>query len=152
VFLFFPAFFCSSATVTGAYFRKVHQFDRGTIHIFFQNTSTQSVEVEKVFYNGIEMNAIANDFCIWHQTVPPVIEPGEFANLKIKQRWDTNKLIRISALLSSGETINTVIEPVPPDLKFSFIGFGNDYRQVYIYLENTGTEPANIKQLFCQAG
>jgi len=150
LFLFFSAFCYSSATVTSAYFRKVHQLDRGTIHIFFQNTSNQVVKIEKVFYNGIAIDTIPNDFCIWHQTVPPVIEPGEFANLKIKQRWDTNKLIRISALLSSGETIDAVIEPVPPDLKFSFIGFSNDYRQVYIYLENTGTESAKIKQLFCQ--
>jgi hypothetical protein len=152
VFLLFPAFFCSSATVTGAYFRKVHQLDRGTIHIFFQNTSSRPVEVKKVFYNGIEIDTIPNDFCIWHQTVPPVIEPGEFANLKIKQRWDTNKLIRISALLSSGETIDTVIEPAPPDLKFSFIGFSKDYKQVYLYLENTGREPTKIKEVFCQDG
>ncbi len=150
ILLLFVASCHSSQTLIGAYFRKTHSLDRGTIHLFFHNPSNQTVKVEKVFYNGIEMDTIPNDFCLWHQTVPPVIAPGECANLKIKPRWYTNKLIRISALLSNGETIDTVIVPVPPEIKFSFIGFANDYKKVYLYLVNIGTKPVEITRLFCQ--
>jgi len=77
-----------------------------------------------------------NDFCIWYQSTPPVIGPEEFADLKIKQRWDTNKLTRIGFTDTEGGRYETVIESKPPDLRLTGAYFDDRLEHLYLYIHN----------------
>jgi len=138
-----------SETIDSSYFRKVDPLDPGTIHLFIKNTTASMLSVTGIYLNGTEMKDMPNDLALWYQTVPPVAQPEEVMDVMVKLRRETKKLIRIETTLNTGEKLSSVIEPVSPDIKFTFIGYSKEKDKVYLYLENTGKENLEIQKVFC---
>lgn len=123
----------------------------GTVHLLTINTTSHVLAIERVRLNGYEMADMPNDLAIWWQAVPHIVQAGELMDIMIKLRRPTKKLVRITAVLSSAEEVCAVLDPAPPPLKFTFIGYSKDRSTVYPYLENTGGESLHIKKLFRDA-
>ncbi len=147
-FLIFSFSFPASLTIQGNYFRKVDNKDKGTIHIFLYNNSSNLVKIEKIYYNGEELIDMTNDYCIWYQTTLPIIEPNQFADLKIKLRYNTNKLIRIGFTDTEGGGYEKVIEPKVSNIKICGAYFDNQLQTLYFYLQNISTTVSTIKKIY----
>ena len=132
-----------------AYYRKAGQIDPGTIHLFISNSTPQRLKVSKIYLDGYEMTDLPNDLAVWYQAMPCIAQPDEVTDIMVKLRRPPHKRVRISATLTNGEAVSAVVEPVPPSLKFSFIGFDKERDKAYLYLENTGKDDLRIKKLFC---
>lgn len=130
-----------------AYYRKVSQQDPGTIHIFIKNPLKTPISINKLYFNGIEIKDMPDDNILWYQITPEEATETEIMNLKIKQRRQTNKLIKINIELTNGDEISTIIEPKIEPLSITFIGFSKEKDKVYIYLENQGEEEIKIAKL-----
>ena len=151
VFLFIFPFFCfakTSIVINGSYFKKVHSSDKGTVHIFLYNNSSSPITITNIFYNGEELTDMPNDYTIWYQVTPPVISPEEFADLKIKLRFPTKKLIRVGFVDSKGEKYETVIEPKPSPLSFTGAYFDNQLKNLYLYIQNNSSGKYTIKKIY----
>jgi len=146
IFLFFYSFCFSSLLIDGSYYRKVQSY-KGTIHIFLYNNSDKEAKIEKIYYNGEELKDIPDDNCLWYQITPSEIPPKGYCDLKIKQRWDTTKLMKISFIDTEGRNYETTIEPTSSFLSFVGAYFDNELKNLYIYIQNISSQRYTLKGL-----
>lgn len=131
-----------------SFYRKANIRDPGTIHVFIKNKSNNPISINKMSFNDNEMTSMPDDFILWHQMVPPIIAPDKQGDIVVKLKREPKRPVRIFVEFSNEDTLSMVINNVPIELKFSFIGFDRQTGKVYIYLENESEDNAKIYKLF----
>lgn len=131
-----------------AYLRKQHpEFDKGTIHLFLKNITASAQSIRKVWVNDEEITDEITDTTIWKQFLPYSIPHGKSMDVMVKLASPMSNLIKIEVEDSNGCTYSRVIQPFPPDLKISYIGFEKDYKTLYVWVRNTGKEKQKINSI-----
>ncbi|EKD28704.1 MAG: hypothetical protein ACD_79C00239G0004, partial [uncultured bacterium] len=98
--------------------------------------------------NDEEVTDDVNEFTIWKQFLPNPVQPGKTTDVMVKLATPLSQLIKIEVADKMGNRYSRVIQPVPPELRISYIGFGDEYKTVYVWVNNSGKEKLKIKSIF----
>jgi len=159
-----------------AYFRKLSEFDNGTIHLFLNNRGEKPVTVTKVFLDWIAFppsEGLGSAFTVkaeqatdetddsrvvWYRVIPNPVPPGCISDVMVKcaspdvglsPTITTPEAPRsIGVETNDGQMYSRVIQPVNNPLRITYVGFSEDFSFVYIYLENSGKETLRVNGLF----
>jgi len=151
LFLPVPVYSGPSLLAEHAYLRKVHQFDRGAVHVFLKNPGAAPVEVEEVYLNGVRLENLPDETAAWTQVLPSPVPPGEISDLTImlSQNAANYKLpLEIKVKLQTGETLVIPVDRINGPFKITGIYFPDHLDQVYIYLQNTGQTTLTLHKVW----
>lgn len=137
-----------SISIDHAYYRKVHDDDNGTVHMFLANKGEKEITISKIYLNGVLMEDMPNDLAVWYQAVPEKIGPDKVSDVMVKLRHPTKRLINIAVETMDGQRYERVMQPITDPLRLTFIGFSDDLTKLYIYLQNDGEEPLSINKVY----
>ena len=133
-----------------AYFRKLHpEYDTGTVHLFLKNNGLEPRSVKNIRINDCLLNkTLPDNMALWKQIIPKNIAPQKTSNISVKLRANTKRLIKIEVELDDGQKIKWVLRPFSPPLRITFVGFNDDLKKMYVYIENSSSEKINIDDIF----
>ncbi|MBA7494658.1 hypothetical protein ES702_05235 [subsurface metagenome] len=149
-----------------AYFRKLSEFDNGTIHLFLKNKSDKPVTVTKVFLDWIAFppsEGLGSAFTVkagqatdetddsrvvWYRALPNPIPPGRISDVMVKCASPLEAPRSIGVETNDGQMYSRVIQPVNNPLRITYVGFNDELSEVYIYLENSGKKELKVNTVF----
>ena len=133
-----------------AYYRKVHKLDNGTIHLFIKNMGNKDVVIKEVFLNDefLNLEKLPNDEVLWFQIIPPSLKPNKIADIMIKLARPAHRLMKVEVKTKRNTILKRVIRPVTSDIQITNISFAQDFKRVYIYLQNNSEKDLKLNKLF----
>jgi len=138
VFLTLSSFLLSEINIDLCYYKKVFSIDPGTIHFFLKNSGNEEVYIDKVYFNGKEIEeGEYTDEIYWWTQIPNTIPPGGIGNLMIKVKKIPSIPLTIKIKLSNGGTLEKIFESIVPEFfRITSVKFNLNENKVYIYIEN----------------
>ena len=143
-----------SFDVVESQFHARDQEDAGEVRICLQNTSRVSLSHAQL---GIHIASQTSDSpdperreqkYVYARLLPPVLPPGQHGQLvaKLLDRPAKNQALTCTLSATDGTTsrVSSVVEPV---LWISYVGFSQDLRTVFVYLENCTDEVVRTESL-----
>jgi hypothetical protein len=131
-----------------SYFRKLSEFDNGTLHLFLRNESKKEVTISKIYLDGMPLAQLTQNTIIWHQVLPNPIPPGKVGDIMVKLRRLNKNLINLGLETAKGKKFQKLIKLIPSPLRITYLGFDDDLKRIYIYLENSGQKSFSVKSVY----
>jgi len=128
----------------------------GVFHIYIKNNSNTPVEIKNIKINGKNFSEIGEwifrkrmDVSKWWNLYPKLIQPGKLGTLRI----------RYYKILNYGEKIKITLETnignfednfylFESPLRLRYVGFSEDLRKIYLFVQNKGNEKVILKEVF----
>ncbi len=144
-----PAF-----TVVGAQFHQRAPEDAGEARICLQNTGASPLlpaQLKARVLAGKTADAAqaTNECpCVYTKWSPPVVRPGQYGEivLKLLERPARDSPLTCDVAALDGTTFATV-PLAEPALWISYVGFSENLRRAFVYVENLGGQPAEAQLL-----
>ena len=140
--------------IVGSRFHQRDQDDAGEVRVCLQNTSEASLSMTQLNVQVIARvpdnpdAAGAQQKCVYVKLSPPVLQPGQCGELVAKpfDRLARGRALVCTVSAADGATAQTVAL-TEPNMWISYIGFSEDLREIFVYVENTGHEMIEAKLL-----
>lgn len=141
--------------IVGSQFHQRDQEDAGEARICIQNTGEQSISMTQLKIRVPSQRDASPDTpltecqCVFAKLSPPILRPGQFGEVvaKLMDRPMGGCQLTCNLSAEDGATSQAVSLAESP-LWISFVGFSEDLRRVFVYVENLGSEPIE-SQLLC---
>jgi hypothetical protein len=141
-------------SVAGAQFRRRDPEDAGEARICIQNTGAQSLSIGQLKVRILAPKAAGPEAmtaeckCLYAKLSPPVLRPGRYGEIvaRLLDRPATDGQLICDICAGSGITSHKV-PLVEPALWISYVAFSEDLRRAFVYVENLGREPVEVRLL-----
>jgi hypothetical protein len=133
-----------NAVLDYAYIRIVHEFDCGTIHVFLKNPGETPLAIEKMYLNNTYLDNLPNETAVWTQVLPNPIPPKGISDVAIRLRYHADNYkppFLVKMELSGNTQIEIPVQQINGSFKITGIYFNEKLNKVYVYVQNTGTQP-----------
>jgi hypothetical protein len=140
--------------VAGARFHQRHPEDAGEVRLCLQNTGVNSLTRAqlqiRVRAEKTTDAATQSTECPWvyAKLSPPVLRREQYGEVVVKLQEPPPGDSRLTCDVSVADgTTAATVSVDKPTLWISYVGFSADLREVCVYLENAGAEPAAARWL-----
>jgi hypothetical protein len=140
--------------VVGSQFHQRDPEDAGEARICIQNNSPGPLSMVQLKVRILAERAAGpktstREFrCVYAKLSPPVLQRGQYGEILAKLLDRPTMDCRLTCTISARDgTLSHVAHLVEPPLWISFVGFSEDLRRVFIYVENPGRESIEAELL-----
>jgi hypothetical protein len=144
----------SAFVVAGSQFHQRGPEDAGEARIYIQNTGEQPLSMTQLKVQILAEKAASPETpateckCVYVKLSPPILAPGQYGEIAAKlldqPTGDCHLMCNVSARAQAIPYATLLAEPA---LWISYVGFSQDLRRTFVYLENLGQEPAEAQLL-----
>jgi len=140
--------------VAGSQFHQRDPEDAGEARICIQNTgpgllSMLQLKVRILTERGVGPETSTTECrCVYAKLSPPVLRPGQYGEILAKLLDRPTRDCRLRCTISAKDgAVSHVAHLSEPPLWISFVGFSEDFRRAFIYVENPGRETMEARLL-----
>jgi hypothetical protein len=141
-------------TIVGSQFHQRAPEDAGEARVCIQNTgertlSMADLKIQVLAQRADSSGASATECqCVYAKLSPPVLPPGAYGEVvaKLMDRPMGGHQLTCNLFAADG-AISQAVPLIEPPLWISFVGFSEDLRRVFVYVENPGSEPVEAQLL-----
>jgi hypothetical protein len=146
--------FSTAFTIAGSQFHQRDPEDAGEARVCIQNTGDHALPMTQLAIRVLaektadpEAPAAECKF-VYAKLMPPVVQPGQYGEIVAKLTDRPTAAYRLWCEISAdGGTVCRTPSLVEPSLWISYVGFSEDSRKVYVYLENQDGQPIEARLL-----
>jgi len=123
----------------------------GMAEVYLRNSSSQPVRVARLRVNGRDLMQLGKgEDIVWWRLRPNPLPANAFSELVIRFRSIPAQPIRIEVQLQDGDGITVRVPVTPPVARLESLSFGEDGRQLFVYLECTGggDPPKRVRKVY----
>ncbi len=123
----------------------------GMAEVYLRNSSSQPVRVARLRVDGRDLMQLGKgEDIVWWRLRPNPLPANAFGELVIRFRSIPAKPIRIEVQLQDGDGITVRVPVTPPVARLESLSFGEDGRQLFVYLECTGggDPPKRVRKVY----
>jgi hypothetical protein len=141
--------------VTGSQFHQRDAKEPGEARVCIQNTGTQSLSMDRLSIHVLAQRAAdsvepAPEFpCVYARLSPPILPPGGRGEIVAKLQTlppTADHQLTCSVATTDG-AVSLMVPLAESAIWICSVGFAADLRTVFVYVENRGSEPAQVELL-----
>ncbi|MCP4613233.1 MAG: hypothetical protein GY845_31465 [Planctomycetes bacterium] len=140
--------------VTGSQFHQRDPEDAGEARICIRNTGPDSLSMAQLKVRILAKKAAYPNTptteCryVYAKLSPPVLRPGQYGEILAKLLERPTKGFHLTCAISTGNgAVSYVVRLAQSPLWISFVGFSEDLRRAFIYVENPGRKSIEAELL-----
>jgi hypothetical protein len=150
--------------VAHGYLRSQAEFDRGTAHLFLQNTGAVPLRIESARIAAVgpdtqpDWQTLASAEppsaeevdadCLWWLAMPNPVPAGGFCDVAVRLLESPQRRQRLEVACSDGTTIRREFTRVNDGLSLAFVGFSPTLDTAYLYVGNLTSAPVTIRRVW----
>jgi len=127
----------------------------GTAELYLHNNTSRSVRVTRLQVNGRDITQLGKgEDIVWWRLRPNPLPAGAFGELLVRFRSAPTQPVDLETTLDNEQVLTTSIPLTPPAVRLESVGFDEEGRRLFIYLEYVGqrNKAPRVRKLYLDGG
>lgn len=128
--------------------------DAGEVRVCIKNTGDQALLMSQLAIRVLAEKSVGSEIpkaeceCVYAKLSPPLLRPGQYGEIvaKLMERPAEGRYLTCDVFDASG-TISHTTSVAEPAMWISYVGFSEELRRIFVYVENMGQQPTEARLL-----